>query len=129
MHGIHGYRSADKNGEWLTLRDAAAKLGVSHHQIRKLIKAGVLVSAAASSFTIPLAGRSLEVRRSRPDDTTWTPATPRPLTPRAGMVRLFAFECNTITWLYFMRLRRLARSALDAKRCQPVRSNQPFTEP
>ena len=44
MHGIHGYRSADKNGEWLTLRDAAAKLGVSHHQIRKLIKAGVLVS-------------------------------------------------------------------------------------
>jgi hypothetical protein len=44
VHGIHGYRSADKNGEWLTLRDAAAKLGVSHHQIRKLIKAGVLVS-------------------------------------------------------------------------------------
>ena len=44
VHGIHGYRSADKNGEWLTLRDAAAKLGVSHHQIRKLIKVGVLVS-------------------------------------------------------------------------------------
>jgi hypothetical protein len=44
VHGIHGYRSADKNGEWLTLRDAAAQLGVSHHQIRKLIKAGVLVS-------------------------------------------------------------------------------------
>ena len=44
VHGIHGYRSADKDGEWLTMRDAAAKLGVSHHQIRKLIKAGVLVS-------------------------------------------------------------------------------------
>jgi hypothetical protein len=44
VHGIHGYRSADKNGEWLTMRDAAEKLGVSHHQIRKLIKAGVLVS-------------------------------------------------------------------------------------
>jgi hypothetical protein len=44
VHDIHGYRSADKNGEWLTMRDAAAKLGVSHHQIRKLIKAGVLVS-------------------------------------------------------------------------------------
>ena len=44
VHGIHGYLSADKNGEWLTLRDAAAKLGVSHHQVRKLIKAGVLVS-------------------------------------------------------------------------------------
>jgi hypothetical protein len=44
VHGIHGYLSADKNGEWLTLRDAAAKLGVSHHQVRKLIKAGVLIS-------------------------------------------------------------------------------------
>lgn len=44
VHGIHGYRSADKDGEWLTMRDAAAKLGVSHHQIRKLIEAGVLVS-------------------------------------------------------------------------------------
>ena len=44
VHGIHGYRSAEKNGEWLTMRDAAAKLGVSHHQIRKLIAAGVLVS-------------------------------------------------------------------------------------
>jgi DNA invertase Pin-like site-specific DNA recombinase len=44
VRGIHGYRSADKNGAWLTLRDTAAKLGVSHHQIRKLIKAGVLVS-------------------------------------------------------------------------------------
>jgi DNA invertase Pin-like site-specific DNA recombinase len=44
VHGIHGYRSAEKNGEWLTLRDAAAKLGVSHHQVRKLVKAGILKS-------------------------------------------------------------------------------------
>jgi DNA invertase Pin-like site-specific DNA recombinase len=44
VRGIHGYRSAEKNGEWLTLRDAAAKLGVSHHQVRKLIKAGILKS-------------------------------------------------------------------------------------
>jgi DNA invertase Pin-like site-specific DNA recombinase len=44
VRGIHGYRSAEKNGEWLTLRDAAAKLRVSHHQIRKLIKAGILTS-------------------------------------------------------------------------------------
>jgi hypothetical protein len=44
VRGIHGFRSAEKNGEWLTLRDAAAKLGVSHHQIRKLIKAGILTS-------------------------------------------------------------------------------------
>jgi DNA invertase Pin-like site-specific DNA recombinase len=44
VHGIHGYLPADKSGEWLTLRDAAAKLGVNHHQVRKLIKAGVLAS-------------------------------------------------------------------------------------
>jgi hypothetical protein len=44
VRGIHGYRSAEKNGEWLTMRDAAAKLGVSHHQICKLIKAGILTS-------------------------------------------------------------------------------------
>jgi hypothetical protein len=30
--------------EWLTLRDAAARLGVSSHQVRKLIKAGILTS-------------------------------------------------------------------------------------
>jgi stage III sporulation protein SpoIIIAA len=44
VRGIHGYRSAEKNGEWLTLRNAAANLGVSHHQVRKLIKAGILNS-------------------------------------------------------------------------------------
>jgi hypothetical protein len=44
VRGIHGYRSAEKDGEWLTMRDAAAKLGVSHHQVRKLIKAGILAS-------------------------------------------------------------------------------------
>jgi hypothetical protein len=44
VNGIHGYLSAEKNGEWLTLRDAAVKLGVSHHQVRKLIKAGILPS-------------------------------------------------------------------------------------
>ena len=44
VRDIHGYRSAEKDGEWLTMRDAAAKLGVSHHQIRKLIHAGILKS-------------------------------------------------------------------------------------
>lgn len=44
VNGIHGYLSAEKNGEWLTLSDAATKLGVSHHQVRKLIKAGILAS-------------------------------------------------------------------------------------
>jgi hypothetical protein len=44
VRGIHAYRSAEKRGEWLTLSDAAATLGVSHHQIRRLIKGGILAA-------------------------------------------------------------------------------------
>jgi hypothetical protein len=44
VRGIHAYRSAQKDGEWLTLSEAATQLCVSHHQIRKLIKAGILKS-------------------------------------------------------------------------------------
>ncbi len=44
VRGIHAYKSAEKNGEWITMREAAAKLNVSHHQIRRLIKAGVLLA-------------------------------------------------------------------------------------
>jgi excisionase family DNA binding protein len=42
VRGIHAYKSAEKDGEWLTMSEAAAKLGVSNHQIRRLIKEGVL---------------------------------------------------------------------------------------
>jgi excisionase family DNA binding protein len=45
VHGIHAYLSAEKDGEWLTMRDAAAVLGVSSHTIRRLIKDGVLPAA------------------------------------------------------------------------------------
>jgi excisionase family DNA binding protein len=44
VRGIHAFKSAEKNGEWLTMREAAAKLGVSHHQIRRLIKEGALAA-------------------------------------------------------------------------------------
>ena len=44
VHGIHAYRSAEKNGEWLTMSEAATKLGVTNHRIRRLIKDGVLVA-------------------------------------------------------------------------------------
>ena len=42
VRGIHAYRSAEKDGEWLTMTEAAAALGVTNHAIRRLIKAGVL---------------------------------------------------------------------------------------
>ena len=42
VNGIHAYLSAEKNGEWLTMSEAATTLGVTHHRIRKLIQAGIL---------------------------------------------------------------------------------------
>lgn len=42
VHKISGYRSSDKNGEWLTMSDAAAKLGVSHVKIRRFVRDGIL---------------------------------------------------------------------------------------
>ena len=36
-HGIHAYRSAEKNGEWLTMSEAAKLAGVTHYFIRRLI--------------------------------------------------------------------------------------------
>jgi excisionase family DNA binding protein len=42
VRGIHAYKSAEKDGTWLTLREAAQRCGVTSHRIRKLIKAGTL---------------------------------------------------------------------------------------
>lgn len=42
VRGIHAYRSAEKDGEWFTLTEAAKALGVSSHTIRRLIKSGLL---------------------------------------------------------------------------------------
>jgi excisionase family DNA binding protein len=44
VHDIHAYRSADKNGEWLTMSEAAAKLGVTNHVIRRLIHDRILAA-------------------------------------------------------------------------------------
>jgi len=41
-HGIHAYRSAEKDNQWLTMSEAAAKLGVTNHVIRALIKNDLL---------------------------------------------------------------------------------------
>ena len=41
-HGVHAYRSADKNGQWLTMSEAARELGVTNHVIRRLVRDGDL---------------------------------------------------------------------------------------
>lgn len=42
VNDIHGYLSAEKDGDWLTMSEAASELGVSHYAIRNLIKSGIL---------------------------------------------------------------------------------------
>jgi len=42
VRGIRAYRSAEKDGAWLTMTEAAKALGVTNHRIRRLIKSGVL---------------------------------------------------------------------------------------
>ncbi|WP_320204054.1 recombinase family protein [Agrobacterium rosae] len=42
VRAIHAYKSAGKDGEWLTMTEAAAALGVTNHRIRHLIKTNVL---------------------------------------------------------------------------------------
>ena len=42
VRGIHAYKSAEKDGTWLTLREAAQQCGVTSYRISKPIKAGTL---------------------------------------------------------------------------------------
>ena len=58
VHGIRAYRSGDKNGEWLTMSEAAAKLDVTNHRIRRLIKDRVL----AAEQVVPGAPYQIRVR-------------------------------------------------------------------
>jgi hypothetical protein len=63
-HGIRPYRSTEKNGEWLTMSEAAAKLGVSRHRIRRLIKDCVLSAEhVVASAPYQIRARDLEDER------------------------------------------------------------------
>jgi len=42
VYGIPDYDSAEKNGEWLTMSEAATTFAVTQHRIRRLIKDGIL---------------------------------------------------------------------------------------
>jgi len=64
VRGIHAYRSAEKNGEWLTMSEAAKTLGVSAHQIRRLIKEGAL-PAQQVVFDAPWQIRASDLQTER----------------------------------------------------------------
>lgn len=42
VRGIHAYKPAEGDGQWLTMSQAAAMLGATNHRIRSLIKQGLL---------------------------------------------------------------------------------------
>ena len=44
VRSIHAYKSAEKDGAWLTMSEAAKALGVTNHTIRRLIKGGVIAA-------------------------------------------------------------------------------------
>lgn len=61
--GIPGYESALKDGKCLTMLEAAAKLGVSCHVIRKLIREGIL-PAKQYVFDAPWQIQAADLERS-----------------------------------------------------------------
>jgi excisionase family DNA binding protein len=63
-HGMHAYRSAEKNGEWLTMTEAAKLLGVTNHVIRRLIKQGIL-AAQQVVFDAPYQIRASDLENER----------------------------------------------------------------
>jgi len=68
---IHAYRSAEKTGEWVTMSEAASKLGVTNHRIRRLIKDRIL----AVEQVVP--GVPYQIRASDLEDKRVTSALGR----------------------------------------------------
>ena len=71
VNGIHAYRSAEKTGEWLTMTEAAIRLSVTNHKIRRLIKGRVL----AAEQVVP--GAPYQIRARDLDDERVTAALGR----------------------------------------------------
>jgi excisionase family DNA binding protein len=75
VRGIRAYRSAEKNGEWLTMSEAASALGLSRHRIRRLIKDGILAAEQV------VAGAPYQIRASDLEDGRVTAAIARTAAP------------------------------------------------
>lgn len=71
VHEIPAYRSAEKNGEWLTMSEAAKLLAVTNHVIRRLIMDGIL----AAEQVVP--GAPYQIRASDLQNESVTSALAR----------------------------------------------------
>jgi excisionase family DNA binding protein len=78
VHGIHAYRSAEKNGEWLTMTEAAKVLGITNHAIRRIIKDGILAAEQV------VAGAPYQIRASDLRNESVTTALARKGRPCRG---------------------------------------------
>jgi DNA invertase Pin-like site-specific DNA recombinase len=76
VHGIHAYRSAEKDGEWLTMAEATTSLGVNAHVIRNLIKDGTL-PAEQVVVGAPWQIRATDLHHPRVADALATRRAPR----------------------------------------------------
>lgn len=76
VHGMHAYRSAEKNGEWLTMQEAAKTVGASHHAIRRLIREQILPAEQV------IAGAPYQIRASDLETEAVRRALARPTAPR-----------------------------------------------
>ncbi|WP_366929097.1 recombinase family protein [Pandoraea sp.] len=76
VRDIHAYKSAEKDGDWLTMSEAATVLGVTNHVIRRLIKDRILPAEQvmpdapwqirASDLHTEAVGAALTTRKRRP---------------------------------------------------------------
>jgi excisionase family DNA binding protein len=71
VNGIHAYRAAEKDGEWLTMSEAAGRLGVTNHRIRPLITDRIL----PAEQVVP--GAPYQIRASDLEDPRVTAALRR----------------------------------------------------
>ncbi|HEU0198299.1 MAG TPA: recombinase family protein [Nevskiaceae bacterium] len=79
VRNIAAFRSAEKNGDWLTLSEAAAELGISHHQIRRLIQGNILAAEQV------VAGAPYQIRATDLADARITAALAQRGRPRRGV--------------------------------------------
>jgi len=68
VHDIPAYRSAEKDGEWLTMSEVTMELGVTNHVIRRLIHDRVL----AAEQLVPGAPYQIKAADLRDDRVTAT---------------------------------------------------------
>ncbi len=87
VNDIHGYLSAEKDGDWLTMSEAATELGVSHDAIRKPIKSGIL-PATQLVERAPWQIRKFDLQREDVRDAIATNIGPR-REPPDGQMTMF----------------------------------------